>query len=143
MTAKVAAGEASGPGAIRGLDHVNISTPDVAGSAAFFARVLGLTPASAPMGIPADQGLWLCDDNGHAIIHLRRFAADGSSTGPIHHVAFTCTGKAGFIAHLTACGVEFGSHDDVANGLSLIVLRDPHGISLELNFAGECAAASH
>lgn len=138
MTAPFAAGRA-----VRGLNHVNISTPDVAASAAFFARTLGLTPQPAPMGIPADQGRWLCDDDGHAVIHLRRFDADGSSTGPIHHVAFTCTGKAGFIAHLTECGVEFGSHDDAANGLSLIVLRDPHGISLELNFADEFSAAQN
>src|SRR6185503_2222904 len=73
---------------VSGIDHVNISTQDVEASARFYADVLDLDPRIAAGGrMTPEQGRWLFDHEGQAIIHLRKFEADGSSTGPIDHVA--------------------------------------------------------
>ncbi|MCK9563135.1 MAG: VOC family protein [Bacteroidales bacterium] len=124
---------------VNALDHVNIRTRDVAGSAAFYVELLGLEARNGPGPFPADQVQWLCDHDGRAIIHLFRFDCEPGPTGPIHHVALNCTGKAELIGRLEARGTEFSVNELPAAGLTQVFIHDPHGILLELNFYDQSA----
>jgi catechol 2,3-dioxygenase-like lactoylglutathione lyase family enzyme len=118
---------------VEALDHVNIRSRDIAASAAFYAELLGLTQRKVPGGIAPDKALWLCDCQGRAIIHLFGFDCAPGPTGPIHHVALSCTGKAGMLARLQQRGLAYDLHEASAT-LTQIFVRDPHGVLLELNF---------
>jgi catechol 2,3-dioxygenase-like lactoylglutathione lyase family enzyme len=121
---------------VAALDHVNIRTADVPGSARFYAELLGLKPANTPAPLPPDQAQWLLDVEGRAIIHLFRGDYTPGSTGPIHHIALRCSGKAELLERLTNRGAKFDVHKASAE-LTQVFTRDPHGILLELNFSGE------
>jgi catechol 2,3-dioxygenase-like lactoylglutathione lyase family enzyme len=121
---------------VAGLDHINIHTADVPGTAAFYAELLGLEPRPTPGGFPPEKARWLHDAEGRAIIHLFAGPVTPGPTGPIHHVALRCTGKAEMIARLERRGAAFDVYEASAE-LTQIFTRDPHGILLELNFTGE------
>ena len=120
---------------IDGFDHVNIRTRDVAAAAAFYTGVLGLTVGDGPAPFPPEQVQWLYDCGGRAVLHLFRFDTEPAATGPIHHIAFTCSNKAEAMAALKAQGVDFAMNENVAANLTQIFLRDLDGILIELNFA--------
>ena len=123
---------------VHGLDHINIRTGDIAKSARFYAELLGLEPrtAGAAASLSIDQACWLVDPQGQAIIHLFRADSRTGDTGPIHHIALHCSGKPAMIARLQQLGLTFDMRE-VANTLTQICVRDPHGILLELTFPGE------
>lgn len=118
------------------LDHVNIRTADVDASARFYAELLGLEPRATPMPLPPEKARWLFDHAGHPIIHLFNAEIQPGSTGPIDHVALRCSGKAELIEKLRKRGLHYDVYEASAE-LTLIFVRDPHGVLLELNFTGE------
>ncbi len=122
---------------VRALDHVNIRTRDVGSSARFYVEQIGLEARNGPGSFPPDQVQWLCDGSGRPIIHLFRYDCEPGSTGPIHHVALNCSGKAELIARLEKHGTAFEVNEVASIGLTQIFTRDPHGVLLELNFAGD------
>ena len=122
---------------VNALNHINISTADVASSARFYADLLDLKISNGPMALPADQVQWLYDHAGHALIHLVKRDCAPGSTGPIDHVALNCSGKDEVLARLRARDAEFAVHEIASSNLTLVFTRDPHGILLELNFLGE------
>jgi catechol 2,3-dioxygenase-like lactoylglutathione lyase family enzyme len=119
---------------VKGINHVNIRTTDVAASSRFYVDVLDFEfrPGTPLMG---QQPNWLFDKNGRAIIHLRIMAADSDSTGPIDHVALDCDALSSVIERLDARNIKYS----VAKrpGVTIVLVRDPHGVMLELNFKGE------
>lgn len=122
---------------VEGLNHVNISTRDVEATARFYADILGFVPRGNVAKVPLDEGRWLYDANDEPIVHLRRFDSDGDTTGPIHHVALTCSGMAELIQRLEQRGIEHRVNDGGYGGFKQVFLRDPEGVLLELNFTGE------
>lgn len=122
---------------VNALDHVNIRTRDVVASAQFYADVLGLEPRNGPASLPADQVRWLYDANDRAIIHLFRHDCAPGSTGPIHHVALSCSGKEALLERLRARGAEYSLNEVPSIGLTQVFTYDPHGVLLELNFLGD------
>jgi catechol 2,3-dioxygenase-like lactoylglutathione lyase family enzyme len=125
---------------VRALDHVNVRTVDVAASAQFYAELLNLEVRNPPGNMTANQALWLCDQEGRAIIHLVQHPEDKAApgpTGPIDHVALSCVGKRELIERLQQRGAQCDVFDLKAVGRTLVFTRDPHGILLELNFEGE------
>ena len=122
---------------VNALDHVNISTVDIDSSAHFYAQLLGLDVRNGPAPLPPEQVRWLYDANGHPIIHLVKRDCAPGSTGPLHHVAFNCSGKDAMLARLHELGIEFSVHEISALKLTQIFTTDPHGVLLELNFSGE------
>lgn len=122
---------------VNALDHVNIRTRDVTASARFYAELLDLEMRNGPGPFAPEQVQWLCDHHGRAIIHLYRFDCAPGPTGPIHHVALNCSGKAEMLERLRKRGLEFQMPGMSAGGPSQVFIRDPHGILLELNFFGE------
>lgn len=125
---------------VRALDHVNVRTSDIAASAQFYAGLLDLEVRDPPGVMTANKALWLCDQEGRAIIHLVHYSEDKAAPGPtgaIDHVALSCIGKSELIERLQTRGAQCDVYDLTAVGRTLVFTRDPHGILLELNFDGE------
>jgi catechol 2,3-dioxygenase-like lactoylglutathione lyase family enzyme len=125
------------------LDHVNIQTTDLAGTARFFADVLDLVPGEAFPGAGTERVIWMRDANGHPLIHLTlpgaTFAEDADrparpDTGALHHVAFECDGHAAMCTRLARLGHSYRSRDIPGIGLQQLFVTDPNGVLLELNF---------
>lgn len=128
---------------VKALDHVNIITADLDGTARFYAELFGLERRDGPMA--PHHGQWMHDADGRAILHLNsldcpraydREVAEGA-TGAIHHVALNCAGHDEMLARLRARGLEFQTNLVGAIGLRQIFVADPNGVLLELNFFGD------
>jgi catechol 2,3-dioxygenase-like lactoylglutathione lyase family enzyme len=127
---------------INWLDHVNIITEDLDGTARFYQEVFGLERRNAPPPMLPDLAQWMHDGNGKAIFHLNsvdfprtypREVAPGP-TGSIHHVALNCSGYDEMIARLSSRGLEHHCNTVAAISLRQIFAMDPNGVLLELNF---------
>lgn len=130
---------------VRALDHVNIRTADVPGTARFLADVLGLRRGLAPGVRSMDEGCWLHDTAGRPIIHIAAhtvaYPSDAAMPftpatggGAIHHVALECDDMPGMLARIEAAGLEAVQFDYPAANLSQLFVRESNGIILELNF---------
>lgn len=120
---------------VAALDHVNIRTRDIEASANYYADLLGLRIGDPPAMVSRGQARWLHDEGDRPIIHLRLFDSEPGPTGPIDHVALRCTGKAALLDRLKALDTEYQAFDGPDR--TVIFMRDPHGVMLELNFIGE------
>jgi catechol 2,3-dioxygenase-like lactoylglutathione lyase family enzyme len=129
---------------VNALDHINIITADLPGTARFYAALLDLEIRNAPPPLTPENAQWMYDESGRAIIHINsldcprtyeRDVAEGP-TGSIHHVAFNCSGYDDVIARLTARNMEHQCNLVAAIGLRQVFTMDPNGILLELNFFG-------
>jgi catechol 2,3-dioxygenase-like lactoylglutathione lyase family enzyme len=128
---------------VNALDHVNIVTEDVAGTARFYADLLDLQVRDGPGGMRPDLVQWVYDDAGRPIVHVNAVGAfqpfprdsrPGPTTGAVHHVAFNCTGHAEMVDRLDKRGLEHAGNAVAAIGLKQIFVVDPNGVLLELNF---------
>jgi catechol 2,3-dioxygenase-like lactoylglutathione lyase family enzyme len=130
---------------VQALDHVNIITADLEGTACFYADLFGLDRRNAPPPLTPETAQWMFDDEGRAIIHINsldcirtyhREVAPGP-TGSIHHVALKCSDHAEMIERLDARGLAHQDNLVAAIGLRQIFTMDPNGVLLELNFFGD------
>ena len=130
---------------VNALDHVNIITADLDGTARFYAEVFGLERRDSPPPLTASQAQWMHDKEGRAIFHINsldcprtfpREVAPGP-TGSIHHVALNCSGHDEMTGRLAARGVSFQTNIVEAIGLRQLFAMDPNGVLLELNFFAE------
>jgi len=126
---------------ISGLDHVNIVTADLAGTVAFYQAALAMAELPAPAMSPDYVVRWLGDAAGRPILHVQQFNADrhsaglvGQPTGSIDHVALQCPDFPGMVARCTDLGLDFSTLEFEGLTFRQIVLTDPNGIRLELNF---------
>ena len=130
---------------VEALDHVNIITPDLEGSARFYAELLDLEPRDGPPPLTHDTARWMYDAAGRAVLHLNsvdcRRAYDREvtpgPTGSLHHVALRCSGFEELRARLVRRGREHKINNVTAVGLKQIFVLDPNQVLLELNFFGE------
>ncbi|HUL19786.1 MAG TPA: VOC family protein [Steroidobacteraceae bacterium] len=127
---------------VEALDHVNIITADVEGSARFYAQLLDLEPRDGPPPLTHENARWLYDRAGRAIVHInslecpRLYERDirPGPTGALHHVALRCCGYQEIRARLTRGGLEHRLNEVPAVGLKQIFVLDPNSVLLELNF---------
>ncbi len=130
---------------VNALDHINIITGDLDGTAAFYAELFDLDRRDAPPPLTPQTAQWMFDEEGRAIIHInsldcpRTYQRDvmPGPTGSIHHVALKCTGHDEMIARLEARGMTHQDNLVAAIGLRQIFTMDPNGVLLELNFFGD------
>ena len=115
------------------IDHINISTTDLAATVAFYRDMLGLVPKPPP-GMDPELNSWMVDGSGNALVHVNTRAAT-REPGPINHVAFACTGYDEYLARLRGAGHEVTESDlrEVA-GVRQIFVFGPEGTRVELNF---------
>ncbi len=130
---------------VNALDHINIITGDLHGTARFYAELFDLEIRNAPPPLTPDNAQWMYDDAGRAIIHINsldcprtyeREVARGP-TGSIHHVALNCSGYDDMIARLDGKATDYQVNLVAAIGLRQVFTMDPNGVLLELNFFGD------
>jgi catechol 2,3-dioxygenase-like lactoylglutathione lyase family enzyme len=127
---------------VEALDHVNIITADVEGSARFYAQLLGLEPRDGPPPLTHTNARWMYDKAGRAVLHInsldcpRAYDRDvqPGPTGALHHVALRCSGYEELRARLQRFGLEHRLNEVPAVGLRQIFVLDPNAVLLELNF---------
>jgi catechol 2,3-dioxygenase-like lactoylglutathione lyase family enzyme len=127
---------------VNALDHVNIITPDLDGTARFYAEVFDLDRRDAPPPLTPDNAQWMHDDAGRAIMHInsvdcpRTYERDvmPGPTGSIHHVALNCSGYDDVVTRLDARGMRYQTNLVASIGLRQVFTMDPNGVLLELNF---------
>ena len=127
---------------VEALDHVNIITGDLDGTADFYADLLNLERRDAPPPLTPDNAQWMFDREGRAVLHInsldcpRAYDREVSpgATGSIHHVALRCQGYDEMIGKLDARGAHYKVNLVEAIGLRQIFTQDPNGVLLELNF---------
>jgi catechol 2,3-dioxygenase-like lactoylglutathione lyase family enzyme len=127
---------------VNALDHINVITADVEGTARFYAELLGLERRNGPAPLPAAQVQWMYDRSGRPIVHVNsidcprtyeRSVVPGP-TGALHHVALNCTGYAQMMSRLTAMDLTCQVNEVASIGLRQIFVQDPNQVLLELNF---------
>ena len=137
---------------IRGLDHVNIRVRNLQATLRFYRNVLDMRPNSPPGMAAGDSEAWLCDEQGHAVLHVgtadlgaatgvTNATADrgsgsgsGSGSGAIHHLAFDCVDYLTALERIRRNGIEVRCNDIAAARLRQLFVLDPDEILIELNF---------
>lgn len=121
------------------IDHINIRTPALLETVAFYEAVLGLRrgPVAAP--VDQDHNAWLFDTAGKPLIHINmpdpgEAPRDPKNRSRLHHVAFECTGVEDMAEKLSRLGIAFEHRDISSHGFVQFVVHDPNGICVELNF---------
>ena len=147
----------------RRIDHYSIRTLDLDASKRFYTEVMGFREGPRP---PFDfPGYWLYNGQppkkleaggNYGVVHLmglaqglRDYLGDrdeaslkGQSTGPLDHVAFAATGRAEMVERLKRHKVEFFERDVPLLGLRQMFIKDPDGVTLELNYPATEATAT-
>jgi len=129
---------------VEALDHVNIITPDLEGTARFYAELLDLEPRDGPPPLTHDNARWMYDVAGRAVVHINSLdcpraydrEVQPGPTGALHHVALRCQGYEQLRARLAERALEHRINHVTAIGLTQVFVLDPNGVLLELNFFG-------
>lgn len=128
---------------VKAIDHINILTYDVDGTADFYEQVLGLRRGESVAAKMGYKGAWMFDESGHPLVHIglkdpeRDYGPEhvpGAVTGSFHHAAFACEDMESAKARLEAAGIDYRANEMPQFGLLQITLKDPNNINLELNF---------
>jgi len=126
--------------ALQGLHHYTIRPADLERTKDFYVDVLGLPIGDRPpLAFP---GYWLyCGDV--PTVHLigprveegPDVVRDIAPTGLFDHIAFSCNDLGATRTRLEQHNVSFTERVVPRDGQTQIFMRDPDGISVELNFA--------
>lgn len=125
--------------AIQGIDHINIGTDRLAETITFFEG-LGLAVGPRP---PFDfPGAWLYSAD-RAIVHLVELteAKSASETAALDHFAFAIQNYDGMKRKLDEAGVTYRALAVPGAPVRQIFLRDPNGVTIELNCRDHPATA--
>ena len=132
---------------IQQLDHYSIRTPDLARAIRFYEDALGFHPGPRP---PFDfSGAWMYTapaagaSEGRPIVHLTQVGAaprgaDGgtaTATGALDHIAFAASGIGELHARLDRLGMVFRERVVPKLGVHQVFIKDPDGVTIELNYA--------
>jgi catechol 2,3-dioxygenase-like lactoylglutathione lyase family enzyme len=133
---------------IQKLDHYSVRTPDLARAMRFYEDALGFHPGPRPpFTFP---GAWMYtapeagESEGRPIVHLIGDikAQAGTGTGAVDHIAFAASGIGELHARLERHGIVFRERKVPLLGLHQVFVKDPDGVTIELNYAdpGDIAA---
>ena len=131
-------------GGIESLDHFFIYSSKLILTKTFYCEVLGLEDGPRPAFDFAGYWFYL---NGQPVIHVGTNEFPGgfdrtdqhreNGTGSIDHVAFRCKGFSEFIARFQKYNQQFKINEIPDFDLKQIFVKDPNGVTIELNFSGE------
>jgi catechol 2,3-dioxygenase-like lactoylglutathione lyase family enzyme len=131
------------------LSHYNIWSTKSQETVRFYVDILGLRVGPRPSARVA--GAWLYDSSDTPVVHLvdvtssapAALAAVGDrdlasliGSGSIDHVAFDVSDFDGLTSKLTAAGISYRAVQLPAVNLRQVLVNDPNGIKVELNFRG-------
>lgn len=141
--------------AIDKLDHCAIRTNDLEATKDFFVDVVGLTVGDRPpVKFP---GYWLYSGD-VAVVHLfggsddlddedeltkylgKKDPASLNGSGAVDHVAFRASGLADMRGRLDDTGHEYFERTLPQFNLHQVFVKDPNGVTLELNYTAEEAS---
>ncbi|WP_421932703.1 VOC family protein [Phenylobacterium sp.] len=137
------------------LAHYAVRAADLEASRRFYVEVLGLRVGPRPAF--AFPGLWLYagpDESRFGVVHLigagvglQAYLGDGSpsqdGTGAMDHVAFLAADWPSQRRRCRGAGIDYVERTAPGLGLLQVFLRDPDGVTVELNYpAAETFAAS-
>ncbi len=132
---------------IEAFDHFTIRAADLEGSRRFYQEALGLqfevhNDFAFPVG--------LVFVGGHPLLHLLQTGAELDAfmdrpapafrsgaergTGNLEHVAFSATGLSQTMGSLRDLGIGFRERSMSEHGVYQLLIDDPDGIELEINF---------
>jgi catechol 2,3-dioxygenase-like lactoylglutathione lyase family enzyme len=120
---------------VEAFQHVNTRSADVERTRAFYVDVIGLTVGDRPPF--SFKGYWLYLA-GQAVLHLVQRAPGDvhhDGTGNVDHVAFRAGDYAGMRQRLLDGGLPFREAVVPRDGTRQIFVKDPDGLTVELNFA--------
>jgi catechol 2,3-dioxygenase-like lactoylglutathione lyase family enzyme len=133
------------------LEHCLVLTDDLATTRDFYSYALGLRIGPRPP-LPY-PGYWLyvgavpCIQVAEWQSYRAHSKAAGISvsswapgTGPVDHLAFNGVDGGAIEAMLTAYGVKFAVNSAVGSAMKQLILHDPNGVKVEINFRGEPAS---
>jgi catechol 2,3-dioxygenase-like lactoylglutathione lyase family enzyme len=121
---------------INGLDHINIRTSDLAATRAFLVDVLGLVEGwRPPFPFP---GAWLYagDKDVVHLVEVETPAADSAGSS-LDHFAFDISDYDDALARVEKTGLKFRAVETPGTTVKQIFVRDPNGVTIELNWKGE------
>lgn len=127
---------------IADLNHYNLRVPRALHAAlvAFYVDVLGFEYRELPFGARKLYWLWV---QGRPLVHLTltdedpaAVARDAAPAERVDHIAFSCQDLAAMRAHLEARGVAHVEKHYPEMGVTQVVVHDPAGLKIELNFSG-------
>ncbi len=140
---------------IKRVDHYSIRTLDLERSKRFYTEVIGLKEGPRP---PFDfPGYWLYAGDppkdlqsgatSYGLVHLMgpakgltEYLGDKDAkalkggTGALDHVAFSATGRAAMVERCERHQVQFFEREVPLLGLWQVFLKDPDGVTIELNY---------
>jgi catechol 2,3-dioxygenase-like lactoylglutathione lyase family enzyme len=144
---------------IKRIDHYSIRTLDVEASRRFYTEIIGLKVGPRP---PFDfPGVWLYkgeppadldnSENNYGMVHVMGVDRDSpqalidymdgadpdtlkGSTGALDHIALAVTGRAGMLERCRLSNVSFFERTVPGLGLHQVFIKDPNGVTIELNF---------
>lgn len=132
---------------VQRLDHVNIRTSDLPATLRFYTEVLGMTCGPVPGDADTRHRAWIYCSKHVPVVHvgthdLRAMRGESAApdqpgaahSGSIDHIAFECTDREALVERLNAANVPFRHNYVEAAGLHQIFVKDPNGVTLELNF---------
>lgn len=115
------------------IDHITLNSSDLAKTCAFYAEALGFdVQAMEGRGL---KGAWLLL-GGHPYVHLVSRPPEKSpeARGLLDHFALEATGLSETRERLKSAGVNFRENPLPEFELHQIVVEDPDGVKVELNF---------
>jgi catechol 2,3-dioxygenase-like lactoylglutathione lyase family enzyme len=120
---------------VRALDHINIRTADLAATRTLFIDVLGLSEGwRPPFPFP---GAWLYAGD-KDLVHLVEVdqAAMPSDGSALDHFAFDIADYDEALRRIEATGLKFRAITTPGTSVKQIFVRDPNGVTIELNWKG-------
>lgn len=132
---------------VTGLDHYLIRAGNLERTKDFYVDVLGFEIMPRP-DFPF-PGYWL-GVNGKIQVHMGQGGVANSdlyylgspknaandNSGVVDHVAFVATDPESFIKRLREIGIAYRPRSFPDSGLYQLFIKDPEGITVELNFFG-------
>ena len=129
------------------LNHYLIIASDLERTKNFYCDVLGFEVMPRP-DFPF-PGYWL-GINGKIQVHMAQAGVDNAelyylgtpknaatnNSGVIDHIAFLASDPDRFVSHLKGLGVPVRPRNFPESGLYQLFLKDPDGLTIELNFFG-------
>jgi catechol 2,3-dioxygenase-like lactoylglutathione lyase family enzyme len=120
---------------VTGLDHINIRTADLAATKRVLIEVLGLAEGwRPPFPFP---GAWLYAGD-KDVVHLVEVAqpATASDGSALDHFAFDINDYDEALRKVEATGLTFRATTTPGTSVRQIFVRDPNGVTIELNHKG-------
>jgi catechol 2,3-dioxygenase-like lactoylglutathione lyase family enzyme len=127
------------------MEHYLVLTEDIERTKDFYCDGLGMTVGFRPrLSFP---GYWVYLGDTPCIHIAERhsyekftdemgipFSSPSPSTGPIDHIAFNATGFDEMLTRLRRAGIAHDSNTIADIGLRQLFIKDPNGVTIELNF---------